>query len=398
MAYSRAAMETNGTTPLRVLFVTSGLSRGGAETFLVRLASRLTARGHACAVASFDSNAPLAAPLVAAGVEIFELGRGLLIPALRLRRAAARFRPDAVQGWMYRGNLAALAAVPLASGKRALVWSVRQGLNDLTSSRWPTRWSILACARLSSRPFAIVYNADSARRQHEGLGFDRARSRVIPNGIDVATMTPPVEGPDTVARASLGLPAGSFVVAFLARWHPVKNHRGFLRAAGLFARERPQARFLMAGAGIDGTNATLASWLRQEGITDRVVLLGDRPDVPSLLAAADIATLASHGEALPNVLIEAMAAGRPCVAPDVGDVAALVATTGIVVRADDPRALAEGWEELAVMTDAERRALGQRARARIADRYGLDRAVLAFEAVYAEAVGARREKTNSLQP
>lgn len=386
MAYIRLAMATIGATSLRLLFVTSGLTRGGAEGFLVRLAVRLSARGHVCAVAPFGSHTPLAEPLVAAGIEVAQLGNGVLRPSLRLVRFARRFRPDVIQGWMYRGNLAALLAASLARRKPALVWSVRQGLNDLASSPWPTRLSMSAGARLSRHPFAIVYNADSAARQHAAAGFTPARSRVIPNGIDVAT-TPRVAGAAAATRARLGLSVTAFVVALLARWHPVKNHRGFARAAGLFARRRPEARFLLAGAGIDAANATLASWLREEGIADRVLLLGERSDVPELLEAADVATLASHGEALPNALLEAMAAGVPCVAPGVGDIPALIGATGVVVRADDAPALAAGWEQLAAMTDAERRALGERARGRAAERYGLDRAVLAFEALYVEAVG-----------
>src|SRR6185369_1126028 len=99
-----------------------------------------------------------------------------------------------------------------------------------------------------------------------------------------------------------------------------------------------------------------------------------------------VATLASHGEALPNALLEAMALGTPCVAPDVGDIGALVGDTGIVVAAGDAQALADGWERLAAMSAAERHALGESARQRARDRYGLDRAVSAFEALYLRAV------------
>jgi glycosyltransferase involved in cell wall biosynthesis len=380
------AMETIGATPLRLLFVTSGLTRGGAEGFLVRLAVRLSERGHSCAVASFGARSPLAEPLAAAGIEVAELGTGFLLPSLRLARLTARFRPDVIQGWMYRGNLAALLTASLARTKPALVWSVRQGLNDLPTSPWSTRFSVWLGARLSRRPDAIVYNAQSALRQHTAVGFAPARARVIPNGIDVSG-APRIAGSAAATRSRLGLPESSFVVAMPARWHPVKNHRGFVRAAGVFARRRPEARFLMAGHGVDATNSVLASWLSEEGIADRVVPLGERSDLAEILAAVDVVTLASHGEALPNALLEAMAAGVPCVATDVGDIEELIGTTGIVVRRDDANAMAAGWEELAAMTDLERRALGDRARGRVAERYGLDRAVLAFESLYLASTG-----------
>lgn len=366
--------------------MTSGLDRGGAEGFLVRLVAGLKGRGHFCGVAALGTQAPLAAPLADAGIEVARVGSGLLLPFLSLRRLARRFHPDVVQGWMYRGNLAALLAARAAPENPAVIWSVRQGLNDLPDSPWRTRRSVAANARLARRPFAIVYNAESAKQQHEALGFSAAGSRVIPNGIDVAA-APPTQESRAAARARLGLASTDFVVALIARWHPVKNHRGFASAAGIFAGHRREARFLLAGSGIDSGNATLTSWLREERITDRVLLLGERSDVPDLLAAADVATLASIGEALPNALLEAMAAGVPCVAPDVGDIAVLIGTTGAVVPADDSRALAAGWETLAAMTEAQRRALGERARLRVEGSYALDRAVDAFEALYREAAG-----------
>ena len=371
---------------MRLLFVTSGLTRGGAEGFLVRLATRLATQGHAVGVAAFGSRAPLAPPLEASGVEVVSLGGGALGPMLRLARFARRFRPEALQGWMYRGNLAALAAARLLGRDHPVIWSVRQGLNDLAESPWPTRALIAVCARLSGRPYAIAYNAHSAERQHAAAGFDSARSRVIPNGIDL-----PATWRDARTRASarlrLGLTDDAFVVVMLARWHPVKNHRGFARAAGLFARWHPQARFLLAGDGIDSANAALVSWLREERIEDRVLLLGERSDVPELLAASDVATLSSVGEALPNALLEAMASGIPCVAPDVGDLAALIATTGRIVPPNDPAALAAGWRAVAAMTPGARAALGDDARARVAARYALDRAVEAFETLYLAAAG-----------
>jgi glycosyltransferase involved in cell wall biosynthesis len=371
----------------RLLFVTAGLGRGGAEWFLVRLAGRLASRGHDCAVASLGSNGPLAAELTSSGIPVSELGRGVVSPSWRLARCARAFRPDVVQGWMYRANLAACLAVRVQGSRAALVWSVRQGLNDLDISPWLTRATIAWNRRWSHLPFAIVYNAKSAARQHEASGFLSDRTRVVPNGIDVPSSRPDGDARRRI-RASLGVPADAFVVGFFARWHPVKNHRGFVDGAAIFARRFRNARFILAGAGVDAENAALASWLKDAGISERCALLGERPDVAELLAALDVFTLASRGEALPNAILEAMAGGVPCVAPDVGDIAELIGTTGVVVPANDVSALAAAWERLAAMPAEERRLLGEKARGRVVERYSLDRAVGAFEALYLEATVA----------
>jgi glycosyltransferase involved in cell wall biosynthesis len=372
-----------------LLFVTAGLGRGGAEWFLVRLVRRLASRGHDCAVASLGSSGPLVPELAPSGIPVTELGRGVVSPSWRLARLARAFRPDVVQGWMYRANLAACLAARATGSRPALVWSVRQGLNDLAISPWLTRATIAGNARWSRFPFAIVYNAASSARQHEAVGYLADRTRVVPNGIEL-----PPRPPDGDARlrlrGTLGIPEGAFVVGFFARWHPVKNHRGFADAAALFARKLGNARFVLAGAGIDADNHALSSWLDEAGIAKSCLLLGERSDVLTLLPAVDVATLASLGEALPNSLLEAMAAGVPCVAPDVGDIAELIGTTGEVVRAGDAGALAAGWERLAAMSEEERRSLGDKARARVAERFSLDRAADAFEALYDEAHRSKR--------
>jgi glycosyltransferase involved in cell wall biosynthesis len=374
----------------RLLFVTAGLGRGGAEWFLVRLVRRLASRGHDCAVASLGSQGPLASELAASGIPVVELGRGVVSPSWRLVRFAGSFRPDVVQGWMYRANLAACLAARAPLSRAGLLWSVRQGLNDLEVSPRLTRATIAWNARWSRLPFAVIYNAASAARQHEAAGFQADRTRVVPNGIEVSPRHPSLDARLRI-RATLGIPDGAFLVGCFARWHPVKNHRGFVDAAASFARRRDNARFVLAGAGIDAANGTLASWLEQAGIAKVCVLLGERSDIPELLAAIDVATLASLGEALPNSLLEAMAAGVPCAAPDVGDIAELIGTTGEVVPPDDADALAAGWERLAAMREEERRELGDRARARVVDRFSLDRAAAAFEALYAEAVHGGRK-------
>jgi glycosyltransferase involved in cell wall biosynthesis len=328
--------------------------------------------------------------LAAAGVAVTHLGRGGFVRS-RLTAIVEEFRADLVQGWMYRGNLAASRAAGADPAAPPVVWSIRQGLNDLAKSPWTTRIVIARSARLSVKPYAIVYNAASAARAHEAIGFHPGKTRIVPNGIDV-----PAVPPDPVSRAGvrarLGLPDDAFVVALIARWHPVKNHEGFVAAAARFARERPEARFLLAGAGVDAKNATLGAWVRDAGIADRCLLLGERSDVSDLLAASDLATLASHGEAFPNALLEAMAAGVPCVAPAVGDIAEMIGPAGLIVPTDDPQALAAGWERIAASDPAARRAMGDAERARVAARFGLDEAATAFESLYREATGSASER------
>jgi glycosyltransferase involved in cell wall biosynthesis len=152
----------------------------------------------------------------------------------------------------------------------------------------------------------------------------------------------------------------------------------------------PRVRFLMIGRDLDAGNAALGGWIRKTRHADRFVLLGERDDVAVCLAAMDIFCLSSRTEAFPNVVGEAMAMGLPCVATDVGDVAALVADTGVVVPKADPDALARGLSGLIARGPAHRHQLGQRARERIHATYDMRCVRARFESIYDSVMTGRR--------
>lgn len=361
----------------------TGLGAGGAETALARLAPRFDRDRWETVVVGLGPDGIAADALRRAGIETIALGVGTTRTAaggaVALLRFARTRRPDLVHGWMYHGNLAAALA---ATGR--LVWGIRQGLYDFADSPRSTRLAIRIGAALSFLPDRIVYNADEARRQHEAIGYRETGALLIPNGYDVAAFAGSPDARERI-RAALGLSPEDEVVGFVARRHPVKNHEGFFEAASRIAARRPSVRFLLAGPGTD--DPSLLGLAERAGIAARVRLLGERGDVPDLLHAFDLATLASHGEAFPNALAEAMAAGVPCVATDVGEVRSLLGDTGLLVPPRDPGALAEGWEKLLALGLQGRRAMGAAARERVQARFGIDRAVAAYEGVYGEVLG-----------
>jgi glycosyltransferase involved in cell wall biosynthesis len=106
------------------------------------------------------------------------------------------------------------------------------------------------------------------------------------------------------------------------------------------------------------------------------------------MAALDIATSSSLGEAFPMVLVEAMACGVPCVATDVGDSRLIISDTGEVVAPGDPEELADGWWSVLSMPAVERHELGRQARARVEEHYGIEDMAHRVWGVYRGSVGA----------
>jgi glycosyltransferase involved in cell wall biosynthesis len=140
---------------------------------------------------------------------------------------------------------------------------------------------------------------------------------------------------------------------------------------------------VLVGLGVEPSNAKLVGDLREQGVLDRTHLLGAREDIAEIVPAFDIqVSSSSSGEGFPNVVGEAMCCGVPCVVTDVGESAAVVGDTGIVVPPRDPAALAAAIERLIALGREGLEALGRRARERAVDRYSLDAVVREYEALY----------------
>ena len=128
---------------------------------------------------------------------------------------------------------------------------------------------------------------------------------------------------------------------------------------------------------------SLRDWMDQEAIGDCCHVLGERADVPQLLAAMDVAVLCSaYGEGFPNAVGEAMACGVPCVCTDVGDAAAIVGDTGAIVSPGDADALADAVRRLLAESGEARTARSAGARGRIIDGYCIEDIVAQYRNFY----------------
>ena len=365
------AQNPGRTAAARVLHIITGLNTGGAETALCRLLETLRSPAFEHIVVALGPPGSLSGR-VGAAAELHHLRMNAARPRpadlWRLRRIVRMSAPDVVHGWMYHANIAAtLATVGLGL---PLVWGIRQSLDDLAKEKPLTRLVIGGGARLSRRPQQILYNSAVSARQHETAGYDATRTRVIPNGFDTEVFRPDAANRMRI-RQQLALPDDALLIGLVARVHPVKDHTNFLRAAGLFAADCPQAHFVLVGDGADADNPTLSGPISEMNLRNRVHLCGRRTDIQIIDAALDIGSCSSRGEAFPNAIGEAMACAVPCVATDVGDVSQIIGDTGVVVPASDAPALAAGWARLAALGAPARRVLGLRARQRIIERYSL---------------------------
>lgn len=369
---------------MKILHVIVGLDVGGAEMMLKRLIeSHRRQHKYIHRVVSLTDIGHIGQELQAIGIDVRAIGmsgpRSVPRTIWQLRALILGWNPDIVQTWMYHADLLGALAARIA-GNVPVIWGVHT--TDVASGGSRLTTSVMrACARVSNLPRAIVCVAEASRRKHVEAGYAERKMIVLPNGIDFSGFVATPEQRAAV-RAECGFTDDAVVIGTLGRFNPAKDCGNFVRAAGLLAEQNANVRFLMVGLNLDWNNQELTSLIDATGHRHRFGLLGRRTDVASCLAAMDIFCLSSRSEALPTVIAEAMAMEVPCVVTDVGDAAAMVGGTGVVVPKQDAAALAEGLADVVAMPHSMRDELGQRGRERAYSEYGIERARERYEALY----------------
>jgi len=305
--------------------------------------------------------------------------------AWRLLKLLRARQPDVLQTWLYHADLLGIVIGKL-SGVARIVWNIRCSDMQMEHYSWLSRAVLRLLAWMSRIPDAVVVNSAQGRIVHEQIGYRPKRWEFIPNGVDINVFRPD-QAAHAKLRATLGLPEDAFIVGVIARFDTMKDHQTFLRALVLARARGAVVHAVLVGAGIADDNRVLSSLIADLGVEHCVHLMGERADLPQIMAAVDGVVLSSaFGEGFPNVVAEAMACSVPCIVTDVGDAADIVADSGCVVRPRDVEGLATALVAFWKMPETERIQRGIAARERTCRYYSLDRAVNRYEKLYRSVV------------
>ena len=376
---------------LKICHIITGLPVGGAQTMLSELLSRMNRDRFSQSVISLIDEGAVGRRLKQDGFTVRALNMSPNRPnpllLIRLARWIVEANADIVQTWLYHGDVVGGIAA-FATGRRRIVWNIRHSVLDAESDKKATIWTARIAARLSRHvPRAILCNSVKAADLHIARGYDARKVRIIPNGVDTTRHRPDPEAYHSV-RTELGRPDSCRLIGLVGRYHPLKGHATFLTAARHLVSRSPQVEFLAVGEGVSPANTELTAQITDLGLTGKVHLLGLRSDIPRLTAALDIATSASYGEALSNIIIEAMACGVPCVVTDVGDSAAVIDDTGWVVPPHDAQALSAAWLDALSLPPSQWDARKGAARRRACAHYDIGRITQEYEDFYASLMTA----------
>ncbi|HLZ39522.1 MAG TPA: glycosyltransferase [Candidatus Sulfotelmatobacter sp.] len=337
-----------GPAPTNIFLMIDSLQTGGSERQFVALSRALDRKQFRVSLGCIQAKGAF---LNGMDVESFRLGGSLYgfqswKTRMRLSRRLREQQIAIAHSFDFYTNLTLGPAARLA-GVPAVIGSQRQ-LGDLL-----TPMQARAQAMMFRWCDAVVCNSDAASKRLIAQGLPERKIAVIRNGL----------APEGFAPAAPALPRrpGCVRVGMIARMNSAsKNHSLLLRAAARIKARASQVEFVLVGDGPLRPN--LEREAASLGLGDCVHFLGDRHDIPAILASLDVTALPSESESLSNAVIESMAAGVPVVASLVGGNPELLSEErGTLVPAGDESSLAEAILRL-VENEAMRIQMGQSCR------------------------------------
>lgn len=300
---------------LRIVLCVDSLAAAGTELNAVRTAEQLRLRGHAATLLVLRPGGALVARCRASGVPLVDFP----IPSFR--------SVGIVQRGVALGRLLRAEGVDVVhtqdryTNTFVVPWARLAGMRVVASRRWwdvqPSR-AIRAGNRVAFR-LAHRVVANSERVADLVCSADRVPRRkvsVIPNFLDEWAVQPVARDERIRLRRVLGIPVEARVIGCVANLRPVKAHDVLLDAMPALMDGWPDAVLALVGDG--DCRSELQRQAQRLGIEDRVIFAGSRSEPVNWHAAFDISVLTSLSEGFPNTVVEAMAAGNPVVATDVG--------------------------------------------------------------------------------
>ncbi len=314
---------------MRVLFIISELTLGGAQKQVVEMSRELIRRGHDCAIYTLNDDVPRARELEGSGVElVVDQKRRKLDPAViaRLRRFVGDWRPDVVHGFLFDGDIYARIAalgtgIPVLNSERSDNYTISAAQK---AAHWLTRGLV----------DGVVANSRSGSAFAQRLyGYDPKRMHVVWNGLRIEELERRAASGEDYRALFFG-PGAHKLAVMSGAIKPAKDYPLALDTAAALVRAAPEWRVLFLGdqlakrvdygVGTDSDSGGYKEMVMRHfdrlGVAERVKFAGERADAPAIMAQADVFFITSCREGFPNVVLEAMALGAPVVSTDYSDI------------------------------------------------------------------------------
>lgn len=337
--------------PLMVHVITNFAGVGGAEMMLARLI-QCTEHQYEHVIIALMKTSEVYQRTLDCCQSYYALqwnGLNTLGTIQKLRGLLKQLQPKTVQCWMYHANvLTSLSMLGLAQ-KPNVVWGIHHSLASPKDESISTKIALGLSKILSQQASAIIYCAHSSMQQHQAFGFKNGNSQVIANGVFLDKFQPNLQLKEPT------------VIGFAGRYHTAKGYPYLFETMGLLKDKN--IIFKIAGSGASLENPEVKALFELHQLDARKVHLLDQiSDMPAFYQSIDVFLMTSITEGFPNVLVEAMASGLPCISTDVGDTKYIVQDLGRIVPPRNAQALAQAILKYVQQSNDEKLQLKQAVR------------------------------------
>ncbi|MCK5042242.1 MAG: glycosyltransferase [Sphingomonadales bacterium] len=370
----------------KIVHIISGLGSGGAENILFQLVTKNTVENQQHYVVSLSGAGFYGEKLENANIKVYYLNlKSNPRHLFHIRRIISEIKPDIVQGWMYHGNIIA-SMLSIFVGLPIITWGIHASNFSSKTTSLLTRAFVFLGTLLSwLSPKKIIYVSEAAKLAHERIGYRKAKSIVIANGIDTNLFCADSQAPKKLCK-ELGLETGTKLIGMFARFHPLKGHDTFIEAAKLLHTQNPNVHYVLCGHGIDKNNENLVGQISDHGLTNNFHTLGQRDDLPYLTAALDIASSCSIDESFSLTTAEAMSSEVSVVVTENPGAKSVVGEYGIVVPISNAKATAQAWGDILDTPKDELTKVNTMARKRIIKHFSIEIMASNYERLYQDLI------------
>ena len=357
---------------MKILHLINTLSVGGAELHLLTLCRHLKRQGVGIIVACLKENIKgsrrLRLDFEKERIRVINLGADrrfdprCLVGLVRLLREEG---PDLLHTHLPRADFAGIIAHLIYPD---IPWV--SSIHGVYSTDWSGKWSLPLFDLVWRRTDAVVAISNTVKNWLvKERNMPPEKVTVIYYGIESQQFSQP----NSDLRKAWGLDAQA-VIGSIGRLEPRKGHETLIRAMPTILGQVPNAYLLIAGHDPWGYGKILDSLIDQLQLSRHVRLVGFQNDVPSFLHSIGVFAFASISEGFGQVVIEAMAAGKPVLASKIPPLTEIVVNgeSGLLVDHDNPKAFAEAIVWLLKNKEAARR-IGQLGAKRVSELFPAER-------------------------
>lgn len=346
---------------LMVHVITNFAGVGGAEMMLARLIKQ-TQNEYDYVVISLMKTSDVYADTLSICSSHYALawnGLNSFSVLARLKNLLKQLAPKTVQCWMYHANVMTSLSVLGLANKPKVFWGIHHSLASPKEESIATKLSLVISKMLSAKPAGIIYCAHSSLHQHQQYGLNNSNARVIANGVSLDKFQPNPVLHDPI------------VIGFAGRYHTAKGYPYLFETIAKL-KDQPII-FKIAGQGAHLDNPEIKGYFEQYQLDENQVQLLDQIfDMPAFYRSIDAFLMTSITEGFPNVLVEAMASGLPCISTDVGDAKYIVQELGSIVPPRDAEALVKAVMDYVYLNPSQKLELKQLTRQRVEQNFSIE--------------------------